>query len=43
MIFYMGFLNASLVVFGEKKQRRNKNKQIKTLNTLLYNKREEVL
>ena len=33
--FYMTFLNAFLAVFRKKEQRRRKNKEIKTLNTLL--------
>ena len=31
----MTFLNAFIVVFRKKEQRRRKNKEIKTLNTLL--------
>ena len=37
----MVFLNTFLVVVGKREQRRNKNKQIKTLNTLLHSKPDE--
>ena len=39
----MTFLNAFLVDFGEKEQRGNENKELKTLNTLLHRKQEDAL
>ena len=37
----MAFLNAILVAFGEKGQRKNKSKETKALNTLHHRKHED--